>query len=1074
MSLCIVRTPDEHLVSDAVVATLGEALAAQGRATLLVPDLTAQLAAARELSTHAGLSLGVTIATPSAWARELWEVWGDGSRIIDGTARSLLVGQVLAQTTPAERGGVEANPGTELLMQDLARRALPWLPLGVRTAAQEDALGRCTEAERHVIHLVGTYATRARAHGLVEESEVMARLSDTLARQGVAVPPIVALCTALLPRAERELVVGLARLTDVRLQVRTCNSQVDAAGEAALADLLVSARAQSVEVSEQRDTIGWHPRRADELTGVLRSLFSGKEGAVEPTGAVVLLEAAGPTAEAELVARHSDACARTGATRVVVSVPDTARAWRELAPKLQARGISVRAQLARPFGQTEAGRALAGFMRGVARLHTLDATWPASKRVEEGTLIRLGSMEWWPPSNLIDFLLSGVSHVPAGRAYRLDAAWRKDRLLTPADVLSQLQNERLTSPSVAHATRELLRGRVGSMASKLLAPLGFGDQGASAVAAPASDSPDARADAEAAGALTAVMDVAGTLRELGITADPAAEGSVDLETLVDVCCRALEARSIRVRPQIVVPGAPCVVDVMDAPAAARLAAGSADALICCGQTSEEAPVGTGDDVLTALLEALGIEPPVSPLDLSRTRFAAALAVPTRHLALERVTNDADSKRAYPSVMLTELLACYGWDAQRALPVETRDELAAAENVSSCGAPAPQGVERVAPAGQIDPSKRPFIVVPQEGSLVGLVDGRPQLSASQLESYLECPYKWFSLRRLRLETVDAGFGAMEMGAFAHRVLEVTHRTLLDDALGALAEAGEPVPDLVGHPELRVAASRVSSQDASTLRHAREVLDEEFAAHLRHQGIREGKRRRPQPFVPHTALDEGMLATLRKDLRTLLDFESTLLVGYEPRHFEWDFGRGDDLVDYAGAYLRGTIDRVDVDAHGQAVVIDYKHKSPATFRDEYAAFPREGPAPDGTLELPRRVQSLIYGQVVRRRHPNLKVVGAVYLATKGDHALAGAVRADACDRVFGDHLPGPKMLARMAVPEGSDFRTGEAQGMDGLLDATEELIRAKVQELLEGRIEARPKDRHACEHCPVMNCERRLNA
>lgn len=1074
MSLCIVRTTDERLVSDAVVATLKEALATQGRATLLVPDLTTQLVAARELSRHAGLSLGVTIATPSAWARERWEVWGDGSRVIEGTARAILVGQVLAQATPEERGGVEANPGTGHLMQDLARRALPWLPMGARAATHTDALERCTEAERSVIRLVGTYATRAREQGLVEEGEVMASLPDTLVRQGVAVPPIVAVGMAMLPRAERELLAGLARLTAVHLQVRAYGSQVDAAGDAVLADLVASARSRGVEVSERRCAAGWHPRRADELTGVLRSLFSGGEGGVGPTGAVTLLEAAGPTAEAELVARHCAALARAGAARIAVSAPDTARAWRELAPKLQARGISARARLVRPCGQTEAGRALTGFMRGVARLAALDATWPAPERVEEGTLVRLGSMEWWPPSNLIDFLLSGVSRVPVGRAYRLDASWRRDRLLTPADVLGQLQNGKLTSATVAHATRELLRGRVGSMASKLLAPCGAGDRATSDAAATVPDGPGALAEAEATGVLTAVLDVAGTLRELGIMAGPAAEGDVGLETLVDVCCRALEARPLRVRPQVVVPGASCVVDVMDAPAAARLDPGSVDALVCCGQTSEEAPVGTGDDVLTALLETLGVEPPLSPMDLSRARFTATLAAPTRQFALEFVTNDADARQAYPSVMLTELLACYGQDARGALPVETRDELGAAENVSPCGAPAPQGVEQVAPAGRIDPSKRPFIVVPQEGSLVGLVDGKPQLSASQLESYLECPYKWFSLRRLRLGTVDAGLGALEMGVFAHRVLEVTHRALLDDALEALAAAGEPLPDVAAHPELRVPGSRVSDHDALMLGRAREVLDEEFAAHLRHQGIREGKRKRPQSFVPHTAPEEGMLATLHKDLLSLLDYESTIFVGYEPRHFEWDFGRGNDLVEYAGAYLSGTIDRVDVDAHGQAVVIDYKHKSPATFGDEYAAFPKEGPAKDGTLELPRRVQSLIYGQVVRRRHPDLKVVGTVYLATRGDHAIAGAVREDACERVFGPHLPGAKALARMAVPEGATFRAGEARGMDGLLDATEELIGAKVQELLEGRIEARPRDRYACEYCPVMNCERRLSS
>ena len=46
------------------------------------------------------------------------------------------------------------------------------------------------------------------------------------------------------------------------------------------------------------------------------------------------------------------------------------------------------------------------------------------------------------------------------------------------------------------------------------------------------------------------------------------------------------------------------------------------------------------------------------------------------------------------------------------------------------------------------------------------------------------------------------------------------------------------------------------------------------------------------------------------------------------------------------------------------------------------------------------------------------------------------------------------------------------MDALLDATEDAIREKVRELLDGNIEARPLDKDACAYCPVMNCERRL--
>ena len=66
-----------------------------------------------------------------------------------------------------------------------------------------------------------------------------------------------------------------------------------------------------------------------------------------------------------------------------------------------------------------------------------------------------------------------------------------------------------------------------------------------------------------------------------------------------------------------------------------------------------------------------------------------------------------------------------------------------------------------PAGSVGPSARGLILVPPMGRR-DLVDGRPLLSASQIESYLECPYKWFSLRRLGLGDVDAGFGQIPRG------------------------------------------------------------------------------------------------------------------------------------------------------------------------------------------------------------------------------------------------------------------------------------------------------------------------
>ena len=373
--------------------------------------------------------------------------------------------------------------------------------------------------------------------------------------------------------------------------------------------------------------------------------------------------------------------------------------------------------------------------------------------------------------------------------------------------------------------------------------------------------------------------------------------------------------------------------------------------------------------------------------------------------------------------------------------------------------------------------------------------RPLLSASQIETYLECPYKWFSLRRLRLSDADALFSGAETGTFAHRVLELTRAELIARAVeracgqdglararaqhpGAMQEEPyrERVAELVARaqasPEERLPGS--SPRTSAQLAEAREVLDEEFDAHLSHQYQLVGARPMPQALVAHSAQEHGCLHALRRDLSSLLDYESTMLFGFEPRFLEWRFGRGGEGVDYAGVRLTGTVDRIDVDAHGQAVVIDYKHKhkSDSSFAREYDALPEDGFDP-AALFAPRRVQSLIYAQVVRRAFPGLSVRAAVYLCTRGDHALAGAVDENLVDVVFGDRSLKTQRRGRVSVPRSASFAQPDARGMEALLDSCEQVVADAVSRMLDGDIEAAPADVAACQFCPVLNCERRLH-
>jgi len=303
----------------------------------------------------------------------------------------------------------------------------------------------------------------------------------------------------------------------------------------------------------------------------------------------------------------------------------------------------------------------------------------------------------------------------------------------------------------------------------------------------------------------------------------------------------------------------------------------------------------------------------------------------------------------------------------------------------------------------------------------------------------------------------------MGTFAHRVLEVTHRELLTRALAREeGDAAELMRALELDPARHVAGSRV---DADNLDVAREVLDHEFDLHLEHTYRERSPRPAQQLLVAHNSFQVAQQQRLRQDLHSVLDYQTKVMSGFEPRFFEWGFGRGEMQVSYAGARFMGTVDRIDVSPHGLALIIDYKHKSPAGFPAEYDAQP-QAVLDEGVL--PRRVQSLIYAQIVRRAFGDaLKVAGSVYLSTKSPHALAGVADENVVDLVFGKRL-----LAKREEAVSVRAAEGGGSGMEDLLDATEDLIAGTVREMLSGDVSARPRDAHSCDFCPVMQCERRV--
>ena len=1044
MSLSITLTTDRSILSAPVVAGLRQGLDEAGHVVLLVPTFGVALDAQRELAGLVGLGLGVTVTTPDAWVDERWEVWGDGRHLISDIERLILM-RLALHACP---GILSPTSGTLDELASLARGSLFWLP-SESVDANDARLDSLTEGERAACRVLDGYRVLLDERGLVERCEAAAKLSERVP----SFPTTVVAGFSALGRGVRTLLMGAATKANVQAVI-----PFDAAGMCPLADRLAEeaqgAGLNATITSDFSAAKDANNAQVDELFDLHEALMEGT-GAndVAARGAVRLCQPAGPLAEWELVAREVERLAQDGAREVVVAAGDASAAWRGLAPRLAARGMRVSSPLRRSASDDVTIAAFLGFAQTVARLATLAQDWPQPVSSQAGMVPQLGDMSWWPPRQLTDFLLSSISQVDAVQAWELDAKWRGNRSLAPQTVLDQLQRESLTSKVVAQATASVLRGRVGTAALQLARAL---------------MEEDADAHREAIAALSSIQDAARTIGAMGVSASSKKGVRVvlSLEELVSLVSDLSQRSALCSRVQL--GAGECHVQILSRSSASALPPHSADALIACGLTSNEWGLSPKDDAAVALLQRLGLDETEAPLALARRQFLGMFAVPKSALVLERVTHDSDAQSTYPAVMLSEALACYGAGASD-LPISTLGEGQTDRLLSVSGAPvAVSQVLPVAPAGQVGPAAADMVIVPREGQ-AALPDGLPSLSASQIESYLECPYKWFTLRRLGLDASDATFSAVQMGSFAHRVLEVARRRFMQNAA---EEAGLVSPgqllDLEGTDVTFVPGSAVTAENLPLVR---ELINTEFDFHLAHQ-YQKATAVAAQSLVPHTATEEYRLELLRQDLLDVPAFEVGKFRGFEPRYFELRFGGSGanaHHVTYAGADFVGTIDRVDVDAHGRAVVIDYKHKGAAGFAGEYDAFTEGSPATADALVLPRRVQSLIYAQVVRRMYPQLKVVGAVYLSTKGgprnQHEIAGVLDANAADMVMGRGLSDKRWEHLVAGGLGK-------LSFEELLDETERRIAEKITLLTEGHIEAEPVDKHACEWCPVANCERRL--
>ncbi|MCL1799617.1 MAG: PD-(D/E)XK nuclease family protein [Eggerthellaceae bacterium] len=1022
-----------RLQVEALLKGLGEAADA---AVLVVPSYRHAVGYQKYLARGPFL-FGLTVTTLASWVEGRWALLGDGRAIVSPLQRELLLYRVMAELVgQGEVTRLGLTPGTVRLLASMAHEAFTPLSDQRLVNAVRPLL---TEAEEEVCLVFQHYAHALQGGRLCEPAQAM----DLVLASSKGFPPFIFEGFDRFTYTEEHFIERLARKASVQVIEDTANLSVKAEG------------------------------RSKELVDLQQCIFDPDPAdPVEPTGAVGFLFPAGRYAAARLVgqaiAERVEAArveaARAGgrgtpagqdAPHFIVSAYDPAALFRGLAAYLLPRGIAVRASAQKPFSTTAFGKAFLALLRFV---HEPRYT----------TFL------------MSDFVLSPFSGLSLHRGYSFDAAWRRDRTADKRRCLDDLSK---ASDQAGQLVAALAGGNLAAafdvfeftLRQESFADDAYRSEQLAALAL-------ARRFFEAAEAVSlafgdAVLLLADRPVSCGMQVVPPLSGASG----GDGAPGGSHAASVGDG----VPGgaAAAVVDIMSLDEASLQEACSCDTLVICDLETFSYPVRDAADAKTLLFEKLGIDTTDDALARMRRRFFRVLGTPIRRLVCERVLNTVDAEAAYPAVMFEELVDCYrndlasleGIDKRTGLPevllphAQSLGEDRLYENLAVDDDVQAQGADEELPVqGSISAAARGFITLPLSAADAGTGAGADasagvgadagadvgagmdvgagvgallRLSPSAIESYLECPYKWFAQRRLRVKGLDAGFGALEKGSFAHAVLKAFYQ------------------DFQSQGFTRVEGENIKAAQAT--------LTLAFDTCLEAQS---GLEPRDNPLVPLSELEKAEVVSLKRQLLAHLEREAAFLPGFAPRFFEEAFG-ADPVFCYAGSRLTGSIDRIDVNGKGQAVVVDYKGSLVSDYALSSAGGPASGLEPAPTpgpasagevpcVALPYKVQALIYAQAVQKLL-GLEVVGALYVSY-GRGGVAGAIDSRVLDPA---ELPGIDARACSVQEAG-------APSFAALLDAVEDLCVPAVERLAVGDIAPAPRGSDPCGYCPVRACVSRV--
>lgn len=270
-----------------------------------------------------------------------------------------------------------------------------------------------------------------------------------------------------------------------------------------------------------------------------------------------------------------------------------------------------------------------------------------------------------------------------------------------------------------------------------------------------------------------------------------------------------------------------------------------------------------------------------------------------------------------------------------------------------------------------------LVVPGRGELTDArsleaLAGTDVFSATEIEAYLQCPYRWFYERVVRPEEIDAEVDARAIGTMSHRLLKAFY-----DAL----------PGELG-------ATRVTPENSEA---ALRLLDAVL--------------RRTDLGVSADGLAEELdLARAIRWVRATIVDDAKLLPGFSPHRHELSFGGPDEAgMSLGGVRFRGRIDRLDTSPTA-VFVTDYKSSRKVS---GHAKFAEEG-----------KIQAVVYA-LAASQATGLPVAGSVYRSLRSREMrgfwrtdlLAGGLHTGRDDDVIDEPAFGELVEQTAAAVEGA---------------------------------------------------------